>query len=174
MCVAAPASCLASSSQVCQWVFGQEFPAPDSPLGQQVLAVGTAVVGLAVFAMVLALVEQVVLEALEANVKRGSKVFEAGHVSDAGAPADWGMLNRRQLCSHAWPRTSHTLGPSTERAGRGYALHPVGPFTGWSDASKAASSVLHPVPIRCLQQFALSRGILVLSLMGRSTPCCPA
>jgi hypothetical protein len=38
-------------------------------------------VGLAAFAMVLALVEQVVLETLEANVKRGSKVFETGHVS---------------------------------------------------------------------------------------------
>lgn len=68
--------------QVCQWVFGQEFPGPDAPLGQQVLSVGTAVIGLAAFAMVLALVEQVVLEGLEANVKRGSKVFESGHVSD--------------------------------------------------------------------------------------------
>jgi hypothetical protein len=67
--------------QVCQWVFGQEFPAPDSPLGQQVMSVATAMVGLAAFAMVLALVEQVVLETLEANVKRGSKVFESGHVS---------------------------------------------------------------------------------------------
>lgn len=67
--------------QVCQWVFGQEFPGPDAPLGQQLLSVGTAMVGLATFAMVLALVEQVVLELLEANVKRGSKVFEAGHVS---------------------------------------------------------------------------------------------
>lgn len=67
--------------QVGQWVFGQEFPGPDSPLGQQVMSVGTAVVGLAAFAMVLALVEQVVLETLEANVKRGSKVFESGHVS---------------------------------------------------------------------------------------------
>lgn len=68
-------------TQVCQWVFGQEFPGPEAPLGQQVMSVGTAMVGLAAFAMVLALVEQVVLETLEANVKRGSKVFETGHVS---------------------------------------------------------------------------------------------
>lgn len=63
-------------------MFGQEFPGPDAPLGQQVMSVGTAMVGLAAFAMVLALVEQVVLETLELNVKRGSKVFESKHVSN--------------------------------------------------------------------------------------------
>lgn len=67
-------------------MFGQEFPGPDAPLGQQVMSVGTAMVGLAAFAMVLALVEQVVLETLEANVKRGSKVFETGHVSGCSVP----------------------------------------------------------------------------------------
>lgn len=67
-------------------MFGQEFPGHDAPLGQQVLSVGTAIIGLAAFAMVLALVEQVVLEGLEANVKRGSKVFESGHVSDTSKP----------------------------------------------------------------------------------------
>lgn len=67
--------------QVCQWVFGQEFPAASSPLTQQVFAVVTAMMGLCVFALVLALVEQVVLEGMEANVKRGSRVYETGHVS---------------------------------------------------------------------------------------------
>lgn len=61
-------------------MFGQEFPAGDSPLAQQVFAVATAIMGLCVFALVLALVEQVVLEAMEANVKRGSRVYETGHV----------------------------------------------------------------------------------------------
>lgn len=67
--------------QVCQWVFGQEFPKGDSSLAQQVFAVATAAMGLCVFAVVLALVEQVVLEGMEANVKRGSRVYETGHVS---------------------------------------------------------------------------------------------
>lgn len=83
LCAFTTPSCLACM-QVCQWVFGQEFPGPGAPLGQQVLSVGTAMIGLAAFAMVLALVEQVVLEGLEANVKRGSKVFESGHVSVPG------------------------------------------------------------------------------------------
>lgn len=67
--------------QVCQWVFGQEFPGPESPVSQQAFAVVTAMVGLCAFALVLALVEQVVLEGMEANVKRGSSVYESGHVS---------------------------------------------------------------------------------------------
>ncbi|WIA29180.1 hypothetical protein OEZ86_011691 [Tetradesmus obliquus] len=65
--------------QVCQWVFGQEFPGPESPVSQQAFAVVTAMVGLCAFALVLALVEQVVLEGMEANVKRGSSVYESGH-----------------------------------------------------------------------------------------------
>ncbi len=39
-----------------------------------------ATTGLASFALVLALVEQVVLEVIEDNVKRGSKVYQRGHV----------------------------------------------------------------------------------------------
>jgi hypothetical protein len=76
--------------QVCQWVFGQEFPGPESPVAQQAFAVVTAMVGLCAFALVLALVEQVVLEGMEANVKRGSRVYEAGHVS-AGLVAQRGL-----------------------------------------------------------------------------------
>lgn len=40
-----------------------------------------ALVGLAGFALALALVEQIVLETNLANVSRGSRVYEAGHVS---------------------------------------------------------------------------------------------
>jgi hypothetical protein len=40
-----------------------------------------ALVGLAGFALALALVEQIVLETNLANVSRGSRVYEWGHVS---------------------------------------------------------------------------------------------
>ena len=46
----------------------------------QVFGVLVATTGLASFALVLALVEQVVLEVIEDNVKRGSKVYQRGHV----------------------------------------------------------------------------------------------
>lgn len=61
-------------------MFGQEFPPADSSVSQQGFAVVTAMVGLCAFALVLALVEQVVLEGMEANVKRGNRVYETGHV----------------------------------------------------------------------------------------------
>ena len=61
-------------------ILGQELPsAQESELPAQVFAVVTAVLGLALFALILALIEQVVLETLESNVKRGSKVYESGH-----------------------------------------------------------------------------------------------
>ena len=46
----------------------------------QVFGVLVATTGLASFALVLALVEQVVLEVIEDNVKRGSKVYQRDHV----------------------------------------------------------------------------------------------
>ncbi|GFH27866.1 uncharacterized protein HaLaN_26251 [Haematococcus lacustris] len=61
--------------------FGQEFPEVDSPsISHQAFSVLVAAIGLASFALVLALVEQVVLEVIEENVRRGTRVFEAGHV----------------------------------------------------------------------------------------------
>lgn len=60
--------------------FGQEFPEATADFAQQLFSVCVAVVGLATFALVLALTEQVVLEVLEDNVKRGSPVYETGHV----------------------------------------------------------------------------------------------
>jgi hypothetical protein len=49
---------------------------------EELFSVGVALAGLAGFALALALVEQVVLETNMANVKRGSPVYESGHVSD--------------------------------------------------------------------------------------------
>jgi len=62
--------------------FGENFPDADEsgPL-EEVFDVMVALAGLAGFALALALVEQVVLETNLANVKRGSKVYEMGHVS---------------------------------------------------------------------------------------------
>ncbi len=40
-----------------------------------------AAMGLTAFALVLALMEQVVLETMDANVEKGSVVYENGHVS---------------------------------------------------------------------------------------------
>lgn len=63
--------------------FGENFPQSDgraSDLPQQAFAIATAGAGLVSFALVLALVEQVVLENVEENVKRGSPVVTSGHV----------------------------------------------------------------------------------------------
>ncbi|KAI8477171.1 MAG: hypothetical protein J3K34DRAFT_515852 [Monoraphidium minutum] len=59
--------------------FGEGFPDKGAPIAVQVFSVMVAVGGLAAFALVLALVEQVVLEANNRNVKRGSRVYETGH-----------------------------------------------------------------------------------------------
>lgn len=74
------------------------MPGPSSALSQQVLSVATAMVGLAAFAVVLALVERVVLETLQTNVERGSAVFESGHVSGGCwvCPADLKVAGQRQ------------------------------------------------------------------------------
>lgn len=51
---------------------------------EEVFSLFVAAVGLAGFALALALVEQIVLETNLANVSRGSRVFESGHVSIRG------------------------------------------------------------------------------------------
>ena len=63
-------------------VFGQDLPDTTASILQQLWALLVAAIGLAAFALVLALVEQVVLEVLKNNVQRGSQVYETGHVSD--------------------------------------------------------------------------------------------
>lgn len=62
-------------------VFGQDLPDNTANILQQLWALMVAAIGLAAFALVLALVEQVVLEVLKNNVQRGSQVYETGHVS---------------------------------------------------------------------------------------------
>ncbi|KAG2488131.1 hypothetical protein HYH03_013277 [Edaphochlamys debaryana] len=59
----------------------QDLPpaSPASPI-EQAFSVGVASVGLAAFALVLALVEQLVFEVFEDNVRQGSRVYEQGHV----------------------------------------------------------------------------------------------
>ena len=64
-------------------VFGQDLPDTTASVLQQLWSLTVAAVGLAAFALVLALVEQVVLEVLKNNVQRGSQVYETGHVSQA-------------------------------------------------------------------------------------------
>lgn len=61
-------------------VLGQELPEEQaSTFPQQLFAVATAVLGVASFALVLALIEQATLELLESNVRRGSRVYEKDH-----------------------------------------------------------------------------------------------
>lgn len=67
-------------------VFGQDLPDTTASLLQQLWSLMVAAIGLAAFALVLALVEQVVLEVLKNNVQRGSQVYEKGHVR-ARSPA---------------------------------------------------------------------------------------
>lgn len=87
-------------------ILGQQLPEEQASFSQQVFAVATAVLGVASFALVLALIEQATLELLESNVKRGSKVYESGHY----VVLSWGKSARdlsqgatvlRQLCAAA-------------------------------------------------------------------------
>lgn len=61
-------------------VVGQDLPDSSANILQQLWSLMVAAIGLAAFALVLALVEQVVLEVLKNNVQRGSQVYENGHV----------------------------------------------------------------------------------------------
>ena len=69
--------------QILQVIFGQQLPDEATSFAQQSFAVSVAAIGLAAFALVLALVEQVVLQVVDENVARGSRVFETGHVRDS-------------------------------------------------------------------------------------------
>ncbi|KAK9800761.1 hypothetical protein WJX73_008207 [Symbiochloris irregularis] len=66
--------------QVVTVVFGQEFPDEASGAAVQLFSLAVGAVGLAAFALVIALTEQLVLEVLEDRVKKGSAVYEKGHV----------------------------------------------------------------------------------------------
>ena len=68
-------------------VVGQDLPDTDASLQQQLWSLAVAGIGLAAFALVLALVEQLVLDVLKNNVQRGSQVYEKGHVRAASLAA---------------------------------------------------------------------------------------
>lgn len=100
----APPPWWSSLYQVLVVILGQELPEEKASFTQQLFAVGTAILGLASFALVLALVEQVVLEVLEGNVRRGSKVYEEGHylvLAWGESARDIGQVNRvlLELCA---------------------------------------------------------------------------
>lgn len=74
-----------------QIVVGQELPEESTvSLAEQFFAFAVGIFGLSSFAVVLALVEQAVLEVLESNVRQGSAVIETGHV----VILSWGTSNR--------------------------------------------------------------------------------
>ena len=74
-----------------QILIGQDLPEESSiNFTEQVFVAAVGVFGLSSFAVVLALVEQAVLEILEANVRQGSPVIETGHV----VLLSWGTSNR--------------------------------------------------------------------------------
>ena len=60
-------------------VFGQELPDIAASGTAQLFSCVVALVGLLSFALVLSLVEQVVLQVLDTNVRQGGKVYETGH-----------------------------------------------------------------------------------------------
>ena len=68
-----------SGAQVLIVWFG-EFPEVPKGFAQQAFSIAMAITGLAAFAIVLALVEQLVLQILTENVSRGSQVYEEGHI----------------------------------------------------------------------------------------------
>ena len=67
-------------AQILSVVYGQQLPSPDASIGYQVFGVAVATTGLATFALVLALLQQVVLEVIDENVKQGRRVYEEQHV----------------------------------------------------------------------------------------------
>ena len=66
--------------QVLTLVLGQDFPEVNANVVNQAFSLLAAALGLVSFALVLALVEQIVLEVVETNVRTGSPIFEKDHV----------------------------------------------------------------------------------------------
>jgi hypothetical protein len=60
--------------------FGENFPEASDGWPVQAYSIAMALVGVAGFALVLALTEQVLLEVLRNNVETGTQVFERDHV----------------------------------------------------------------------------------------------
>eukprot|EP00798_Chlamydomonas_sp_ICE-L_P003834 gene3834-13902_t len=86
-----------------------------------IFSVFVAYAGILSFAMVLALVEQVVLEVIDSNVKRGSTVYENGHTlvlgwcnSQRDVELIWKLLE--QLCNAHQNDPGHTIVVLTQRS----------------------------------------------------------
>ena len=96
-------------------ILGQELPPKgSSTFPQQVFAVAIAFFGLASFALILALIEQVVLEILESQVTVGSKVYEQGHYCLIGwgeSARDIGQCTRivKEICASQRHRNGTTI-----------------------------------------------------------------
>ena len=95
----------ATCAQILSVVYGQQLPSPDASIGYQVFGVAVATTGLATFALVLALLQQVVLEVIDENVKQGRRVYEEKHVRK---PSTCRKILREPLVlprrlRHRWP-----------------------------------------------------------------------
>lgn len=75
--------------QVVVLAFGENFPAAGGQGITQAFSLAIASAGLVSFALVLALVEQVVLENVEQNVKKGSPIITTGHVGANAWECAW-------------------------------------------------------------------------------------
>ena len=75
--------------QVLTLVLGQDFPEVNANAITQAFSLLAAALGLVSFALVLALVEQIVLEVVETNVRTGSPIYEKDHVSSCAHIGAW-------------------------------------------------------------------------------------
>lgn len=128
MCAAGPRKCKVraggrdqrrAAAQVLVVVFGQELPEVTATLTAQLFGLATALVGLATFALVLALLQQVVLEVIDSNVAQGSRVYESNHVPHPplGFTSWKGWLRLRTMVPNQLPSLSMPTTKSTDRHG---------------------------------------------------------
>lgn len=101
-------------------VFGQDLPDNTANVLQQLWSLMVAAIGLAAFALVLALVEQVVLEVLKNNVQRGSQVYEEGHVSHHMKLVDMSEAKSHLFHGALSSKTPHT---AEQKHARGVSHH---------------------------------------------------
>jgi len=97
------------NAQVLITWFG-EYPEVPKGIPQQIFSVAMTITGLAAFAIVLALVEQLVLQILNDNVSRGSQVYEKGHIlvlawatTQRDREVIWKILSQAKLNSRRQP-----------------------------------------------------------------------
>lgn len=106
------------NAQVLITWFG-EYPEVPKGIPQQIFSIAMTITGLAAFAIVLALVEQLVLQILTDNVSRGSQVYEKGHIlvlawatTQRDREVIWKILSQARFSSRRQP--SALRGSSSE------------------------------------------------------------